>query len=116
MGNTTECIETVMNGDRVYLLDAKPSEQSPLIGVLSVGDYASRLQIVIDPEDPRDSRAMFDSEDQYSTLSPEELDAHAAYAAAGLLSLERLVDLVPVTAYQDMRDLQPQSEDLPRTA
>jgi hypothetical protein len=97
------CVETVRSGSDYFLIQRKPGGITNLLAVLSEVEYTARTGRV--KQDGGDALFMFDVEkpEQYASLSQGELDAYKAYICAGLL--DELVELVPVTAYEDRRDL-----------
>lgn len=101
--DTGTCVKVIRNGDKCYLIDTKAygTPGDPLVTTLSIEEYNKRLKKFRRSGDPQN---MFDNKDQLSRFCAAELEAFAAYAAAGLL--DGLADKQRVVAYSDMRDLQ----------
>jgi hypothetical protein len=94
------CVETVRSGDNYYLLDAKDFSLGP-VAVLSAATYRERYDAVQTTHEPT---MMFDSPEQPGGFGSGEMEAYARYLASGVLA--ELVEHRPVTAYENMRDLQ----------
>lgn len=75
MGQCDACVKTVRVGDKYYLFDAKDPTLEALT-VLEAATYAKRYAEARKSGDPT---VMFDSPDQYATLSEGELEAYKIY-------------------------------------
>jgi hypothetical protein len=98
------CVLTERKGEKVTLSGTRTPELGAL-AVLSLSVYRDRVQEAYFSGDPT---VMFDSPEQYSSLTSEELDAYGTYIGTSLLT--DLVDGDRIVAFSDGRTIQVQEE------
>jgi|GEM_PF-4608441 len=100
------CVEVFRDDeqDAYYLFDTKDRTLDPLV-VYDPDEYGRRYDLVLDSGG--DSSLMFDSPEQYRTLSSEELQAFGAYICAGVMPREFPRNYQSMVAFSDQRLLLP---------
>jgi hypothetical protein len=96
MAEAEYCVTTVRNGEKYYLLDAKDFSAGP-VSVIPEHGYAERYATARATNDPT---VMFDSPEEYSSFSPGELGAYAAYLLHTSGVLAALCDREIIVAYE----------------
>jgi hypothetical protein len=103
MAEQISCVETVLSGGNVFLVDAK---DGTLADVMSATDYVQRYE-GLQKGLGSVATVMFSSPNNASSFSAGELYAYDSFLRdpLGGLAPGELKDCEPVTAYEDMRGI-----------